>query len=159
MYKKIMLSLLLLPCMVVSNSDKDCQIEQLKQAQRDKEKEIALIVKTIDEKESLIDSIVVKINNILRNFDSDDREDIQEEMDFFEYNLQQVLMHEKSIKSLLKNDFVNVNNKSEFELDRIKYLIVRYTLEYINLKNDIEQYKKCLQELLELNYQLKKLQN
>ena len=80
-------------------------------------------------------------------------------MDFFEYNLQQVLMHEKSIKSLLKNDFVNVNNKSEFELDRIKYLIVRYTLEYINLKNDIEQYKKCLQELLELNYQLKKLQN
>ena len=68
MYKKIMLSLLLLPCMVVSNSDKDCQIEQLKQAQRDKEKEIALIVKTIDEKESLIDSIVVKINMIEKIF-------------------------------------------------------------------------------------------
>ncbi len=50
--------------MVLSKSDRDCQIEQLKNIQRDKEEEIALIIEQIDAKENLIDSIYFKIRNV-----------------------------------------------------------------------------------------------
>jgi len=158
MYKKIMLSLLLLPCMVVSNSDRDCQIEQLKNAQRDKEEEIALIMKSIDEKEVLIDSIVVKVQKITPNLGYEYGEELQEEMDCFESSLQEALMHCKSIESLLDYNFIKRSNKGELELERIKYLIIRYTLEYINLHKLIQQYKKNLQELVDLHCKLETLQ-
>lgn len=158
MYKKIMLSLLLLPCMVVSKSDRDCQIEQLKNAQRGKEEEIALIIKQIDAKESLIDSIYSKANNILPNFSHEYREDIFEEINSFEIDLQQALIQHKSIKGLLDIDFTNDSNKSEFELKRLKYIVIRYTLEYMSLHKLIEQYEISLQELFEINNKLEELQ-
>ena len=158
MYKKFMLSLLLLPCMVVSKSDRDYQVEQLKNAHRDKEKEIALIIKAIDEKEDLIDCIFSKFNNILPNI-SDEYEDIFEEINSFEFDLQQALVCHETIKYLLDKDFTNDGNKSKFELKRMKYLVLRYALEYMSLYQLIEQYEINLQELLELDYQLKKSQN
>ena len=158
MYKKIMLSLLFVPFMVLSKSDRDSQIEQLKNTQRDKEKEIALIIKAIDEKENLIDSIFLKVNNILPNLGYEYREDIFEEINSFEIDLQQALIQHKSIKDLLDNDFTNDSNKSKFELKRMKYIVIRYTLEYMNLHKLIQQYEQCLQELLELNYKLEELQ-
>ena len=157
MYKKIILSLLLLPCMVFSKSDRDCQIEQLKNAQRDKEEKIALIVKTIDEKEDLIDSLFLKAQNVLQNI-SDEYEDILEEMSSFEFDLQQALIQHKSIKYLLDKKFANDSNKSEFELKRMKYIVIRYALEYMSIYKLIQQYEQHLQELLELNYKLEELQ-
>lgn len=159
MYKKIMLSLLLLPYMVVSNSDKDYQIEQLKNAQRNKEEQIALIIEQIDTKESIIDALFLKAKNILPNINCDEIDIIQDKMDLFAFNLQQRVIQEKSIAFILNYDFTSDNNNNKFELKRIKYLVIRYALEYINLYKLLEQYEQHLQELFDIHYQLKKLQN
>lgn len=152
-----MLSLLLLPCMVISNSDKNYQIEQLKKAQCEKEEEIVFIIKQIDEKELLIDAFYLKAINVLENINCDDI-DLLEEANILEFNLQQALIQHKSMKIILESDFVNDSNKNKFELKRMKYLVIRYALEYMNLYKLIHEYEKCLQELFEINNKSEELQ-
>lgn len=151
-----MLSLLLMPCMVLSKSDRGCQIEQLKNTQCDKEKEIALIIKAIDEKEILIDSIYLKVKNVYPHLSDEYTKNIGEILDVFISNLQKAIMQKKSITSLLSNEFI-INDNSKFAIKRMKYLAIRYALEYMNLYNLIEQYEQCLQELLEINNKLEEL--
>ena len=159
MYKKIMLSLLLLPCMVVSKSGKEYQIEQLKKTQHDKEEKIALIIKAIDEKESFIDSISLKIDNVFDELSYETSKEIQGTLKSFQVNLKKAYIYHESIRSWFNKDFIDNDNDSALELKRLKYLLTRYVLEYMSLKNLIEQYEQCLQDLFELNCQLDELQN
>ena len=157
MYKKIMLNLLLLPCMVFSKSDRDCQIEQLKNAQRDKEEEIALIVKAIDEKGDLIDNILLKFQDLYPSLSAEYRENLGKTLDVFVDNLQEAIAQRKSITSLMSNEFTH-DDDYKFTIKRIKYLAIRHALESMNLYKLIEQYEKCLQELFETNNKLEELQ-
>ena len=157
MYKKIMLSLLLLPCMVFSKSDRDCQIQQLKKAQRDKEEEIALIIKAIDEKENFIDSVFLKVQNIYQNLNDEYDGEIEGAIDLFIHDLEEAIMHHKSITPYLNKDFTD-NDSSKFELKRMKYLAIRYVFEYMNLYQLVQQYEKYVQELFEINNKLEKLE-
>ncbi|AXK61164.1 hypothetical protein C0J27_05540 [Candidatus Chromulinivorax destructor] len=148
--------------MVLSKSDKDCQIEQLKNTQHDKEKEIALIIKAIDEKENLIDSIFLRIQNIvphvIKHLDEEQIQSLDEELDFFQSSLQDALIHQKSLESLLSHNFIDRDNDSGLKLKRIKYLITRYTLEYTRLNKLIQKYEQCLQKWFVIDYQLNELQ-
>jgi|GEM_PF-1543776 len=158
MYKKIMLSLLLLPYMVVGSNDNDYQIKQLKNMQRDKEEDIAFIIEQIDEKENLIDSIFLKAQNVFPNIDSNEKENLYEAMNLLEFSLKQALIKGGSIQDVFYYDFINHNKKYEFEFKRMKYIVIRYVLEYMNLYKLIQQYEKCLQGLLEISNQLENLQ-
>lgn len=143
--------------MVLSKSDRDCQIEQLKNTQRDKEEEIALIIEQIDVKENLIDSIYLKVKNVYPHLSDEYTANIGEIFDVFISNLQEAIIQKKSIESLLSNEFI-INDNSKFPIKRMKYLAIRYALEYMNLYKFIQQYEKCLQELFEINNKLEELQ-
>lgn len=160
MYKKIMLSLLLMPCIVLSKSDRDCQIEQLKNTQCDKEKEIALIIKAIDEKEILIDSIYLKYKKCIDdlNFDNLNIEEISGKVRSFQIDLKNAYVFHEFLQNWFNEDFVDSDNNNALELKRLKYLLTRYVLEYMSLKNLIEQYEQCLQDLFETNHKLEELQ-
>ena len=157
MYKKIMLSLLFIPCMVLSKSDRDCQIEQLKNTQRDKEEEIALIIEQIDAKENLIDSIYFKIGNICPSLTDEWDDDLGDILNLFVGDLQRAVTQNQPITSLVNNEFTH-NDDYKFTMKRMKYLVIRYALESISLYKLIEQYEKCLQDLLEANNKLEELQ-
>ena len=152
-----MLSLLLLPCMVFSKSDRDCQINELINAERDKEKEISLIIEKIDEKESLIDSIYLKIGNICPNLTDEWDDDLGDVLNLFVGDLQRAVTQHKSITFLMDNEFTH-NDDCKFTMKRMKYLVIRYALESIKLYKLIQQYEKCLQELFEINNKLEELQ-
>lgn len=148
-----------MPCMVLSKSDRDCQIEQLKNTRRDKEIEITLIIKAIDEKESLIDSISLKSENVFDDLSYECTKELQGIIKLFQIDLKNAYVFHESIQDWFNKDFMDNDNNSALELKRLKYLLTRYVLEYMSLKNLIEQYEQCLQDLFELNCQLKKLQN
>ena len=152
MYKRMMLSLLLLPCMIFSKIDRDYQVKQLKNAQHDKEKEIALIIEQIDAKGNLIDNILLNFQDLYPSLSVEYRENIGEVLDVFVENLQE------TITSLMSNEFTH-NDDYKFTIKRMKYLAIRYALESINLYKLIEQYEQCLQELFEIENQLHELQN
>jgi hypothetical protein len=146
--------------MVFSKSDRCYQIEQLKNAQRDKEKEIVLIIEQIDAKECLIDSISLKYQNFVDdlNFDDLNIKEIKGTIKSFQIDLKKAYVSHESIQNWFNKDFVDNNNNSALELKRLKYLLTRYVLEYMNLYKLIEQYEQCLQELLEIENQLYELQ-
>lgn len=164
-YKNIFLSTFLVPFTILSDSNVDARIQELKKAQHEKEQELSIIIKMIDEKEIIIDSMISKARtvspHITAQLDDEETEELRAGIKSFQINLQQALINQKTIEDFFNTDLFNkdvLNTENAFELKRIQYLFIRYTVEYAYLKRLIEQYGKCLQESLEIGWKLDKIQ-
>ncbi len=156
MYKKFITGLLLIPCFTTCNTDQ--QIQDLKNKIKKTDLEVSKQIATIYEIESIIDSLVSKAQNLVleinNQLDEGESERFRSEIISFQMNFQNSIENEQAIRDLIKNDLTDTNKKNALELKRLKYLLIRYVIEYINLKKEIEQFEQLIQTSLILNIQL-----
>lgn len=162
MYKNILLTVLLVPFVIASNSDIDARIQELKNARDEKSLELSNISKTIAEKESLIEAIESKgriiYSKISDKLNEQEAKEFKNELNTFEDNLGQALAKKNDIQPLLMKVFINGHKDTEDELESIKSLVIRHRVEYILLKKLFKHYEKCLQELIKIDHELDNLQ-
>lgn len=132
-YKKLCLSVFLVPFAVSSNNNADVRIQELQKDQFEKELELSQMSKMIMEKAEFLDSIKSKGDAI--------------------YSSLAYKLNEKEKKEFLNGDR-DINN----EYDQMKFFVMIYSVEDVFLKKLFKRYEKSLQELFQINNKLKELQ-
>lgn len=159
---KIFLSAFLVPFVLVSNSNINERIENLKKNLHEKELELSNLGKMIAEKEASIDSIrsagITVYSSISNTLNEQEEKELNEKLDIFEENIIRALNAKNDLKNILITDFSNNHKNTNNELARIKSVIIRQCVEYHFLKRLFKHYEECLQELIAIEHELNKLQ-
>ncbi|MCX5922229.1 MAG: hypothetical protein NTX86_02785 [Candidatus Dependentiae bacterium] len=179
-YKSIFFSIALLPFTLSSYGNNVARILELKEMRFQKRLEIADISKRISESETIINSSgslyqelfesvlerekeLFKQKNDIKKLDEKDVELITKEInasnDSFLKLFEQSIEQNKNIKQILIKGFFDEENPNEFgSFQSLRFLFVKVILERQFIEELVARYEDKIQELININQELEKLQ-
>ena len=149
--------LLMMPLALMGTNQK-----QLIESKKLKEKEIASLIKLIDEKEALVDSIhengMAVYEKIIAQLSDEGLAEYRKEVEEYQALILEHFKNNKDLIPLLKTE-LKVSNDNFLYIKRMKYIFIRFYMEYMALHELITQYEKTLNDLLITNNQLNSYEN
>ena len=159
-YKGMILSALLVPFTIIGN-DTDPRIQQLKNDLHAKELELSELENMIAEKEKQIDAIRERGGNlyysICHDLDDQEKQYLEQEINHFKSSIEHALSIKSDITAYFAKRFRDGHNNFN-ELERLKFVLIRYAIEYTSLKQLFKRYEDCLLQILALKIALEDLQ-
>ena len=156
-YKAIFLSTLLIPFAIMSNTDIETRIQELKNDQYEKEQELAHISEIIEEKELLIESMMgAAIAFAAKKYTSpDERSQFSKEIIEFGKRLDDAVATGNINDVFIKEIFDDANDSG---VGRIRSIMIRRYTEQLVLLKLVKLYEAAFQKYLEINLELETLQ-
>lgn len=149
--------LLMMPLALMGTNQK-----QLIESKKLKEKEIASLIKLIDEKEALVDSIhengMAVYEKIIAQLSDEGLAEYRKEVEEYQALILEHFKNNKDLIPLLKTE-LKVSNDNFLYIKRMKYIFIRFYMEYMALHELITQYEKTLNDLLITTNQLNSYEN
>jgi hypothetical protein len=159
-HKSIFLSLLLIPFIIVCNSAIDKRVQALKDDVFARGIKLSRMSSEIIEKQDLLEEIMLKCGNIIaiacKSLDKPEERKFRNEIAFFGGRLDTALAAH-DIKGFLTDEFFNIAKTSDV-LTRIKALLIKHFIEMELLRELVRRYEEYLQETLNINKEIIKLQ-
>jgi hypothetical protein len=156
-YKNIFLSILLVPLTAMaSDTDVTIRLQKLKTDYFERLLKLSQMSDTIIQKQNAIDDMMQRICPIAAKLDKHELEKFQDEYRKFGARLDKALS-ENNIKGFISYEFFeDVNNNDDLVI--VKSLFIKYGIEKALLKELVKQYEEYMQELLDLDAEIEKLQ-